>query len=263
MTSTLRIGIRAARLMLAIVLGAGGSAAMPARAQDVTVFAAASLTNVMQELGRAHQAAGAGALRFSFAASSALARQIEQGAPADIFVSADEPWMDYLAQRNLIVAATRTSPLSNRLVLVMPADRVRSVALAPGFDLRGLLGDGRLALGDPAHVPAGTYARAALMSLGLWEDARPRLAPAENVRAALLLVERGEAPAGIVYATDAAVAPGVRIAGTFPADSHPPITYPFAIVAGRDRPSVRAVFAFLIGPDARAAYARAGFAVRP
>lgn len=257
------IGFLRGTMVLAAAMFAVASAVLPARAQDATVFAAASLTNVLQELGRARRAAGAGALRFSFAASSALARQIEQGAPADIFVSADEPWMDYLARRNLIVAETRTSPLSNTLVLVTPAADSRSFVLARGFDLAGLLGSGRLALGDPAHVPAGTYARAALTALGLWEVAQPRLAPAENVRAALLLVERGEAPAGIVYATDAAVARGVRVAGTFPADSHPPISYPFAIVAGRDRPVVRAVFAYLTGPEARAAYARAGFSVRP
>ncbi len=254
---------RAARIGLALLAMMLAGGARTAFAQQVTVFAAASLATVMQELGRAAPAAGVAPLRFAFAASSTLARQIEQGAPADIFVSADEPWMDYLAQRNLIVAGTRVSALANQLVLVMPAAQLRRVTIAPGFDLPALLGaSGRLAVGDPAHVPAGIYARAALTALGLWDRVSGRLAPSDNVRAALLLVERGEVPAGIVYATDAAVAPGVAIAGAFPPGSHPPITYPFAIVAGHDRPDVRAAFAYLTGPAARAAYRSAGFTVR-
>lgn len=234
-----------------------------ARAQEVTVMAAASLTDAMRELGQAWAAKGNAAPRFVFAASSALARQIEQGAPADIFASADEPWMDYVQQRNLIVSATRTSPLGNRLVLIAPVDQPGEVALAPGVDLLARLGpQGRIATGDPASVPVGKYAQASLTALGVWNQVSPRLARAENVRAALLLVERGEAPLGIVYATDAAASKGVRVVGTFPEDTHPPVSYPFAVTARGDRPEVRALLAFLTGPEAAPVYKRLSFSVR-
>jgi len=245
------------RVLLALFL----LCAAPALAQQapVTVFAAASMTTALQEIGRAYAAKTGTAPRFSFAASSALARQIEQGAEAAIFVSADEPWMDYLAERKLIVTGTRKSALANRLVLIAPADRPRRLSVDPGLDLAGILGDGRLATGDPAHVPVGRYAEAALKNLGLWTQVQPRLARTDNVRAALTLVERGEAPLGIVYATDAAANPRVMLAGTFPADSHPPITYPFAILARQDGPAARALFAYLLGPEAQAVYTRLGF----
>ncbi len=251
------------RVLLALFLLCAAPALAPAAAQQatVTVFAAASMTTALQEVGRAYAAKTGTTPRFSFAASSALARQIEQGAEAAIFVSADERWMDYLAERGLIVPETRRSALANRLVLIAPADRPRRVDIAPGFDLAGLLGDGRLATGDPAHVPVGRYAEAALRHLGLWAGVQAKLARADNVRAALALVERGEVPFGIVYATDAAVSPKVMLAGTFPADSHPPITYPFAIVAGQDGPAARAFFAHLLGPQAQAVYTRLGFAI--
>jgi len=183
----------------------------PAAAQEqpLTVFAAASLTDAMRALGEAWQQKGHPGPRFSFAASSTLARQIEQGASADLFMSADEPWMDYLQQRDLIVNATRISPVGNALVLVAPADSTANVTLARGTDLAALLGaNGRIATGDPAHVPVGRYAQAALTWMGQWDAVSPRLARADNVRAALLLVERGEAPFGIVYATDAAASRG-------------------------------------------------------
>lgn len=235
-----------------------------AQAPGVTVMAAASLTDALRELGQAWAAKGHSAPRFVFAASSALARQVEQGAPADIFMSADEPWADYLQERNLLLPGTRVSPLGNRLVLIAPADQPGDVVLAPGVDLLARLGPtGRIATGDPASVPVAKYAQAALTKLGVWDRVQPRLARAENVRAALLLVERGEAPLGIVYATDAAASPGVRVVGTFPEDSHPPITYPFAILARSDRPEVRALFAFLTGPEAVPVYRRLGFSVRP
>jgi molybdate transport system substrate-binding protein len=245
-------------LLLALVM-----VALPARAQDLTVFAAASLTNALEEAGAAWRAANPGkGLKFSFAASSALARQIEQGAPADIFASADEDWMNYLAERKLVATETRRSLLGNRLVLVMPAETSTRVDLKPGVDLSALLGaNGRIATGDPASVPVGKYAREALTNLGLWAMLEPRLARAENVRAALALVERGEAPVGIVYATDAAVAPKVRVAGTFPAGSHTAITYPFAAIQGRDSPAAKAFLAWLAGPSARPIFEKAGFSI--
>ena len=236
---------------------------MAAYAQGSTVMAAASLTDAMTELGQAWAARGNPAPRFSFGASSTLARQIEQGAPADIFVSADEPWADYLQQRGLIVPTSRVSPLGNALVLVAPADQPGDVSIGPGVDLLTRLGpQGRIATGDPASVPVGKYAQAALTTLGVWDQVAPRIARAENVRAALLLVERGEAPLGIVYATDAAASKGVRVVGTFPEASHPPITYPFALTTRGNMPAGRALLAFLTGPEAAPTYRRLGFSVR-
>ena len=252
------------RCLVLLIACALACVPMRARAQEVTVMAAASLTDAMRELGAAWAARGHPAPRFVFAASSALARQIEQGAPASIFASADEPWADYLEQRNLLVPGTRSSPLGNVLVLIAPADQPGNVALAPGVDLLARLGpSGRIATGDPASVPVGKYAQAALTSLGIWDQVAPRLARAENVRAALLLVERGEAPLGIVYATDASASRGVRIVGIFPAGTHPPITYPFALLRGGDTPEARALLAFLTGPEAAPAYRRLGFAILP
>lgn len=237
------------------------------RAQEpapLTVFAAASLQDALRAIEPGWRAASPGnpPLRFSFAASSALARQIEQGAPADLFASADEPWMDYLQERGLIAPDTRASPLANALVLVAPANSpVRPFALGRGTDLSALLGpNGRLATGDPAHVPAGRYAQAALEWMGQWGTLSPRLARADNVRAALLLVERGEAPLGVVYATDAQAGRGVKAIGTFPPESHPPVTYPFALTrrAAAD-PRARALLAFLAGPATAETWNRFGF----
>jgi molybdate transport system substrate-binding protein len=238
-----------------------------ARAQaPLTVFAAASLQDALRALEPAWRAAAPGnpPLRFSFAASSALARQIEQGAPADLFLSADEPWMDYVAQRGLILPETRVSPLGNALVLVAPADSPQApLALGRGTDLAALLGpQGRLATGDPAHVPVGLYAKAALEWMGQWAALAPRLARAESVRSALLLVERGEAPLGIVYLTDAKVSPGVKLLGSFPAESHPPVSYPFALTKRAEgNASARALLAFLAGPGSLETWRRFGFAV--
>lgn len=239
-----------------------------ARAQPapITVFAAASLQDALRALDPAWRAAAPGhpPLRLSFAASSTLARQIEQGAPAELFLSADEAWMDHLAARGLIVPETRVAPLGNTLVLVAPADRAQPLTLTRGTDLVALLGPGgRLSVGDPAHVPAGRYAQAALEWMGQWGVLAPRLARAENVRAALLLVERGEAPLGIVYATDALAAPGVRVIARFPAGSHPPIVMPFALTrraAGND--AARALLGFLAGPAAALVWERHGFLLR-
>ena len=233
-----------------------------AAGQDVTVFAAASLTNAFEDIAKAHRAKGGGPVKFSFASSSTLAKQIESGAAADIFASADEQWMDYLAERKLIEPATRSSRLGNALVLITPGTDKRTVDIRPGFDLAGMIGNGKLATGDPAHVPVGRYAQQALTTLAVWNAVASKIARTDNVRAALLLVERGEAPFGIVYATDAAASGKVNIAGAFPADSYLPISYPFAIVAKRDRPEVRSFFEFLYGPEAQAVYRKAGFSIK-
>jgi molybdate transport system substrate-binding protein len=201
-------------------------------------------------------------LRMSFGSSSTLARQIEQGAPANLFASADEKWMDYLADKKLIALDTRKDLVGNDLVLVVPPDKPQHVTIKPGFDLLGMLGpSGRIATGDPAHVPVGIYAEQALKKLGLWDAVSPRLARADDVRSALLLVERGEAPAGIVYATDAAVSKAVMVAGTFPADSHDPVSYPFAVVSSGDTPEARALMTFLVGPQVRDIFVKRGFKV--
>ncbi|MBP0464054.1 molybdate ABC transporter substrate-binding protein [Roseomonas sp. PWR1] len=248
-------------LRLAATIAALPLPALAQAQQGPMVFAAASLTDALRALGQAWQARGNPPPRFAFAASSALARQIEQGAPADLFLSADEPWMDYVQQRGLIVQDTRVSAVGNALVLVAPARTAAALTLARGTDLAALLGpSGRLATGDPAHVPVGRYAEAALRWMGQWESIAPRLARAENVRAALLLVERGEAPLGIVYATDAAASRGVAVLGTFPPESHPAVTYPFALTrrAAGDA-QARALLAFLAGPEAQPEWQRFGF----
>jgi molybdate transport system substrate-binding protein len=233
-----------------------------ARAQELTVFAAASLTDAMKDVSALWMNAGHQPLRMSFASSSTLARQIEQGAGVNVFASADEKWMDYLAGKNLIVPATRKDLLGNDLVLVVPAGKPQHVTIGPGFDLAKMLGpDGRLAVGDPAHVPAGIYAEQALKKLGLWDSVSSRLASSPDVRAALLLVERGEAPAGIVYGTDAAISRAVMVAGIFPAGSHDPVAYPFAVIKSGDTPQARALLTFLSGPQARAVFVQRGFKV--
>jgi molybdate transport system substrate-binding protein len=234
----------------------------PAGAQAVTVFAASSLTESMNAIVKAYAARGGTAVRTSYAASSVLARQIENGAQADLFVSADEEWMTYLEKRALLEPGTRISRLGNRLVLVAPSGEARTVEIRMGLDLAGLLGRGRLAIGDPANVPAGRYARQALTALGVWPVAEPRLARAENVRMALAYVERAEVPLGIVYATDAALARGVKVVGSFPPDSHEPISYPMAILVKRARPEVLAFYRFLLGGEARAVFERFGFLVK-
>lgn len=233
-----------------------------ATAQDVTVFAAASLTNALEQVAKQYRDGEGGPIKFSFAASSTLAKQIEAGAAADVFASADEQWMDYLAQRNLIEASTRSSRLGNSLVLITPPDQRKTVDIKPGFDLAGMIGNGKLATGDPAHVPVGRYAEQALTKLGVWNAVAPKIARTDNVRAALLLVERGEAPFGIVYGTDAAASGKVHVAGTFPADTHTPVSYPIAIVAKRDRPEVRRFLDYLNGPEAQAVFRKAGFSIR-
>lgn len=238
-----------------------GIAAASAAAADTTVYAAASTTNAMSDVISAFTEATTTAVTPSYASSSTLAKQIEQGAPAEVFVSANPKWMTYLGEAGLIVDGTRTDLLGNTLVLIAPADSpVETVEIGAGLDMAALLDGGRLSVGDPDHVPAGIYARQALESLGVWEATAPRLARANDVRSALALVERGEAPFGIVYATDAAISDGVKVVGAFPEDSHPPITYPAALVA--DTPASRALLAFMQSPEAAAIYDRYGFTVK-
>jgi molybdate transport system substrate-binding protein len=222
------------------------------------VFAAASLKNAMDEVITAFTARTGLPARASYGASSALARQIEQGAPADVFVSADVDWMDYVAQRNLIAPASRINLLSNHLALIAPADSKTALHIAPGMPLAAALGAGRLAIAGP-DVPAGRYAQASLTALGVWPSVEDKLARAESVRAALAFVARGETPLGIVYDTDAKVEPKVRIVGLFPDVIHPPIIYPAAIVATSHNPGAAAFMRFLRGPEATAIFHLYGF----
>ena len=254
------------RALLAVVLATLtlGTARAPAAAPpaQLTVFAAASLTDVLQELADDYTRSTGVRVRLSVAASSALARQIEAGATADVFFAADPEWMDYLEQRGLVRAATRHELLGNRLALVAPADSTLRLEIGQHFPLRAALHGERLATGDPDGVPAGRYARAALRSLGVWDEVADRLARADSVRAALAFVARGEVPLGIVYRTDALVERRVRIVGLFPADSHPPIRYPVALT--RDAvPGAQAFVDYLRSPAARLPFGKYGFTVLP
>jgi molybdate transport system substrate-binding protein len=236
-----------------------------ARAQDdpgLTVFAAASLKESLDEAAATYQKQTGVPVRVSYAASSALARQIEQGAPADVFFSADLEWMDYLQQRDKLDVATRRSLLGNQLVLVAPkASRARVDLKRPATFLAAL-GDGRLAVGQTQTVPAGKYAKASLESLSLWNGVKARLAESESVRAALMLVARGETPLGIVYASDAKAEPAVRVVATFPEDSHPPIVYPVAALRGTRSAQATAFVQWLASPAADAIFQRRGFAIK-
>src|SRR5579863_1198600 len=238
---------------------AGGASAASAR--DLVIFAAASLKNSLDEATAAYQAGGGEQSRISYAASSALARQIESGAPADIFISADLDWMDYLQKRSLIKSDTRVDLLSNRLVMIAPNTSTVAIDIKPGFPLASLLGEGRLAMADPAAVPAGKYGKAALEKLGVWSGVADKVAPSEDVRAALTFVSRGEAPLGIVYATDAAVDKGVKIVGTFPPYSYPRIVYPAALTRDSDDPQAAALLSFLQSDKARQIFEKWGFTV--
>ena len=244
---------------LRVTFAAALLALLPARA-DVTVFAAASLSDVLKEIGDAYKQDMGNAVVFSFAASSALARQIEASSGADIFISADTDWMDYLDSRGLIAHDSRVDLLGNRLVLIAPADSKVALTVTPQFNLVGVLGEGRLALADPAAVPAGKYAKAALSSLGVWETVANKVVPAENVRVALAYVARGEVSFGIVYATDARAEPKVRVVAVFPDDAYPRIVYPVALTK-EARPEARAFLAYLSGARAKAIFKKAGFTV--
>ncbi len=233
------------------LLAAVENAAMAADGK-VLIFAAASLKSALDQVIEACEAATGKAATISYAGTSALAKQIEQGAPADIFFSADLDWMERLADQQLVQPQTTVNLLGNRLVLIAPAGSSAAISITHGFDLAGLLGDGRLAMANVDAVPAGKYGKASLIALGVWERVAGRLAQAENVRAALALVATGEAPLGIVYATDAAAEPRVKVVGSFPADSHPPIIYPLAVTAGSTNIDTEAVFSCLASPLRRA-----------
>jgi molybdate transport system substrate-binding protein len=242
-----------------LLLLLGSTWSVPASAQDakLIVFAAASL----DEVNAAYQRETGQETATSYAASSTLAKQIEAAAPADIFISADLDWIDYLAKKNLIKPETRANLLGNRLVLIAPVNSAAQLAIGPNFPLAQALGNGRLAIADPNSVPARKYGKAALEALGVWSSVADRLAPAENVRATLALVSRGETPLGIVYQTDADSDKRVKIVSTFPENTHPPIIYPIAVVANSTNPAALGYLAYLKSPTARSIFEKQGFTV--
>lgn len=247
--------------VLASWLGLAANANAASPAEKITVFAAASMKNALDSANAAYTALSGKQITVSYAASSALAKQIEGGAPADIFISADTDWMAYLGDKNLLKPDTQINLLGNQIVLVAPRDKAKPLEIKAGMDLAGLLGDGRLAMGQVDSVPAGKYGKAALEKLGIWPSVEGKVAGAESVRAALALVSRGEAPYGIVYQTDAASDPGVAIVGTFPADSHPPIVYPLAITASSKNKNVDAYYDFLKSSKAEPFFEQEGFTI--
>jgi len=249
-------------LLIGAALGAG-AASGPAFAQvkEPLVFAAASLKNALDEVAVQWQRESGKKVVISYAASNTLIKQIEQGAPADVFISADLDWMDYGQRNNLINTETRANLLSNRIVLVAPKDATFTLKITRGVDLASALKGGRLAMANVDAVPAGKYGKAALEKLGAWDGVKDKIAQADNVRAALALVARGEAPLGIVYQTDAASDPAVKIVGSFPEDSHPPITYPIALTRTSTNPDARAFLSYVRSPAARPAFERQGFSV--
>jgi molybdate transport system substrate-binding protein len=254
------------RSWLALIVAAGmawTTGVLPAAAQgkDVLVFAAVSLKNALDDIARQWQRESGKKIVTSYAASSTLIKQIEEGAPADIFVSADLDWMDYGQHKGLIRPDSRFNLLGNRLVLIAPKDANVSANIQPGFDLAALLKGGRLAMANVGAVPAGKYGKAALEKLGAWDGVKDKIAQTENVRAALVLVARGGAPLGIVYQTDAASDPTVKIVGTFPENTHPPIIYPIALTKETTNPEAQAFLNYLRSPVARAAFERQGFTV--
>lgn len=246
-------------LLVALMLAP--TAPVTAQSNDVLVFAAASLKSALDGIAKQWQSETGKAVKVSYAGSSALAKQIEAGAPADIFVSADTDWMNYVGGKNLIKPATRVDLLGNRIVLVAAKDDKATLKIAPGFDLAGALGNDRLAMANVAAVPAGKYGKEALEKLGVWAAVEKKVAQADDVRAALLLVSRGEAPFGIVYQTDAAADPGVRIVDVFPLTSHAPIVYPGAVLAASKTPDAEAFLAYLRSSKAKPLFETQGFAV--
>lgn len=248
-----------ARLAAVVILTLALALPAAVRAETITVFAAASLKNAMDEIAAAFHAETGHDVQLSLAGSSVLARQIRQGAPADVFVSANALWMDVLDESGIIAPDTRFDLVGNSLVLIAHGRQAAPLHIGPGLDLGALLGKGHLAMALVDAVPAGIYGKSALVHLGLWDGVAPQVAQTDNVRAALALVASGEAPLGIVYATDAVAAGNVTVVGSFPADSHPPIIYPAAAVAGRDGAAISGFLSFLKGPDAGDALARQGF----
>lgn len=252
------------RLATAAVFGIGLTMSAPAAmAQDVLVMAAASTKNAVEALAAQFKAKTGVTVVSSFAASSAIAKQIENGAPADLFISADLDWMNYLAERKLINDASRINLLGNELVVIGPKGSTLKPELTKGGNLAALAGDGRIATGDPSNVPVGKYAKAALEALGQWEAVDPKLARADSVRAALALVSRGEAPLGIVYRTDAAMDPGVSVVGVFPHDSHPAIVYPAALIAASRNSHAAAFLDHIRSPEGMAVWKEFGFVPAP
>jgi len=244
---------RLAVLLLCLVL------APFARADTVTVFAAASLKEALEAAARSFESASGHRVTVAYGASNALARQIESGAPADLFISADTDWIDYVEGRNLVAPGTRRNLLGNDLVLVAPAGSKVRLELAPGVNVAGVLGDKRIALANPDAVPAGKYAKAAFTALGAWDAIAGKVAAADNVRGALALVARGEAPLGVVYRTDAMAEKNVRVVGAFPARSHPPIVYPIVQLARAKTPAAGSFATYLASPEARSTFERFGF----
>lgn len=256
---TRRMLTRALLAWACIVAGAiGPSVAAAEDAKPVLVFGAASLTDVLDELGKAFTAKTQVPVKSSLAASSALAKQIEAGAPADVFFSADLEWMDYVEKHGLLRAGSRHDVVRNRLVLIAPVDSQVSVKIAPGFNLVKALGDGKLVTGDPDSVPVGKYAHTALENLHVWDSVADRIVRAENVRSALAFVARGEAPLGIVYQTDALAEKRVRVVDVFPEDSHPPVTYPIALTSGAS-PQAQKFLNFVISDAAKPIFRKYGF----
>ena len=253
-----RIGRGVAVFFLGMLLAGGAGHAEETNKPAIVVFAAASLTNVLQDLGDAFTKQTSVPVKFSFAASSALARQIESGAPADVFFSADLDWMDYLQKRNLIQPASRRDVVGSRLVLIAPSDSTIELKIKPHFPLAAALGGKRLATGDPDSVPVGRYAQSALASLGVWDEVADRIIRADSVRSALAFVDRGEAPLGIVYETDAMIDKHVRVVDVFPATSHAPIVYPIALTA-RARAEAAQFVAYVASPTAEITFKAYGF----
>jgi molybdate transport system substrate-binding protein len=255
-----------ATIAVAVLAGLAGFG-LPTAAQErtITVFAAASMKNALDDVNAAYTKASGVKVVASYAASSALAKQIEGGAPADVFVSADLKWMDYLADKKAIKPETRINLLGNKLVLIAPKDsKIGNATIGKGFDLAKLAGDGKITTGDVKAVPVGRYAKAALENLGAWAAAEPKFAMADNVRAALLLVSRGEAALGVVYETDAKVDPGVKVIGTFPEDSHEPVTYPVAVTVNA-KPEASGYTSFLRTTTTKTIFVKYGFTflIRP
>lgn len=246
------VALRALALALCLLLPA-------AWAEDFTVFAAASLKEALDAQAKAFEAKTRHKAAISYAASNALAKQIEAGAPAALFISADTDWIDYVEQKRLTVPGSRVDLLRNELVLIAPATSAPSLKIAPGFGLAAAIGSGRIAMANPDAVPAGKYGKAALTALGVWDTVAPKVAAAENVRAALALVSRGEAPFGIVYRTDAMADKGVRIVDTFPAGTHPPIVYPLVMLKTAKAGAAQEFATWLAAPEARSTWERYGF----
>jgi molybdate transport system substrate-binding protein len=247
--------------ILIFLWGLGAKMVVGQEAQTLTVFAAASTTNAVTDIAKRFEESHDVKVRLSFASSSTLAKQIENGAPADIFLSANPKWMDYVSDKGAVVSSSRRDLLGNRIVLIAPeASLLRTLTVDSGLDLPHLLGDGRLAMGDPDHVPAGMYGKKALQTLGLWNAVKDKIAAAKDVRAALVLVERGETPLGQVYATDAAISKKVKVIGVFSEDSHPPIVYPVAMV--KDTALAKEFIGFLNSRISTDIFQKYGFTTR-